>query len=124
MVDEFAAGLEDDREQTLLQLMAGLFDAFDGRRSSMLAGIKRFYQRQQIVAEKAAEAQAKLGDLEAKGVAHDDPQYLDAAHQVAWNARVFDERNKLTLYICDEPVYLEQRLGTLARAIAGHLAGG
>ena len=44
-----------------------------------------------------------------------DPKYIAATSQLEWNTRVFDQRTRLTEYICEEPVFNTQRLGYQAR---------
>ena len=42
---------------------------------------------------------------------------MEANSQLEWNTRVFDQRTRLTEYICEEPVFNTQRLGYQARKI-------
>ena len=50
-----------------------------------------------------------------------DPKFAQASAQLKWNTRVFDQRTRLTEYICEEPVFNTQRLGYQARKILSYL---
>ena len=50
-----------------------------------------------------------------------DQRYVDASSQLEWNTRVFDQRTRLTEYICEEPVFNTQRLGYQSRKIYSYL---
>lgn len=123
MIDEFAATLGPDRNEVLTQLFAGLFDKFNVARSRMLRGIRNFFRRQQILVKQINSLENEIHELDAAGVAKDDQRLKDLNTQLTWNVRVYDERQKLTVYVCEEPVLLEQKLGVFARAIQAHLEG-
>jgi hypothetical protein len=123
MIDEFAATLGPERNEVLTQLFAGLFDKFNTQRSRMLRGIKNFFRRQQNLVKQINSVENEIRELEEAGVAKDDKGLLDLNSQLTWNVRVYDERQKLTVYVCEEPVLLEQKLGVFARAIQAHLEG-
>ena len=44
-----------------------------------------------------------------------------ANSKLKWNTRVFDQRTRLTEYICEEPVFNTQRLGYQSRKIMSYL---
>ena len=48
-------------------------------------------------------------------------KYVNAESRLKWNTRVFDQRTRLTEYVCEEPVFLEQRIGYQARKIIDYL---
>ena len=50
-----------------------------------------------------------------------DKRFLSANSQLEWNTRVFDQRTRLTEYVCEEPVFNTQRLGYQARKIMSYL---
>lgn len=122
-INDFADSVEGDKEKELTELFAGLFETMNNQRTSAQAGIKRFFRRQEKVVENVNAAGAVLHDLDEKKVKHDSEEYLDARKRLAWHTRVFDERQKLTPYMCDVPVIIERHLGTYARAIEAQLEG-
>lgn len=125
MIDAFASkltGSDKEKDKELTTLFAGIFDSMNSQRSAMLRGIKRFVGRQAAVVKKLNELQDKARAMEAKGIEKYDPKMSDLNKQIYWNTRVYDERNKLTHYVCDEPILLEERLGAYARAVEAHLS--
>ncbi len=123
MIDEFAATLGPERNEVLTQVFAGMFDRFNVERSRMLTGIKNFFRRQQRLVKKINSVESEIRELEEAGVAKDDERLQDLNTQLTWNVRVYDERQKLTIYVCEEPILLEQKLGVFARALQAHLEG-
>lgn len=121
MIDDFAATLGPDRNGVLTQVFAGLFDNLNTQRRRILNGIKNFFRRQQTLVKKINSLESEIRELEKAGVAKDDEPRKDLETQLIWSVRVYDERLKLTVYVCEEPILLEQRLGAYARAIAAHL---
>lgn len=123
-INEFADSLETtDKEKQLTELFAGLFETMSNQRTSAQAGIKRFFRRQERVAENVNVAGERLRKLDEKEVAHDDEKYVEAQQRLAWHTRVFDERQLLVPYMCEVPVVIERRLGTFARAINAQIEG-
>lgn len=120
-IDEFAATLGADKDTVLTQLFSGLLDKFNSVRARMLKGTKNFHRRQQKVVARITELEVEMRDLDSEGVALGDERRQKLDEELTWNVRVFEEREKLTPYICEEPVLLEQKLGALARAIEGHV---
>ena len=50
-----------------------------------------------------------------------DKKFVAATNQLKWNTRVFDQRARLTEYICEEPVFNTQRLGYQSRKIYSYI---
>ncbi|MGB8275474.1 MAG: hypothetical protein WCF16_09440 [Alphaproteobacteria bacterium] len=122
LIDDFAARAGPDKDKLLTEVFAGVFDSISTRRSSMQRGIKRFVKRQETLVTKLNDLQEKQREMDASGVDTEDPKMADLTKEIYWNTRVYDERSKLTPYICDEPLLLEQRLGAYARAIQAHMS--
>ncbi len=122
-INEFAAGAGGGKDKALSELFAGLFETMSNQRVSTQDGIKRFFHRQQGVAAKINKVETGVRELDKNGVKHDSPQYTEAKKQLVWNSRVYDERQKLTPYLCEIPLTIEQRLGTYGRAIQAQMSG-
>ncbi|MBC6444126.1 MAG: hypothetical protein GDA50_01665 [Alphaproteobacteria bacterium GM202ARS2] len=121
-IDSFIETNDDsDQEKNLLQLFTGLYERMTHLYQRQLEGILRFSQRQQQLAQKVSEAAAVLRNKRKEGATLADSAYKEAEADLEWITRVFDERQKLTLYICEEPIFLRQQLGFRARAIQKHL---
>lgn len=122
-INAYADSVEGDKKKEMTALFAKVYETMNNQRTSANAGIKRFYQRQQKVADRVNAAGAVLRKLDDKKVKHDAQEYLDAQTTLAWTSNVFDERQKLVPYMCDVPVIIERRLGTFAHAIMAQIEG-
>ena len=116
-----ADGTEDNRAADLNELFSGIYERLSHNYTRQLEGILRFTARQKKLAQKVSQAATKLREQRKKGFSLKDPEYKEAESDLEWITRVFDERKKLTPYICEEPVFLQQQLGFRARAIQRHL---
>lgn len=122
-IDEFAAKLGADKQKQLTELFAALFQTMSDKRTSEQEGIKRYFRRQEAQAQDVNKLQAQLRDTEKRGAKVDDPKLVGLKKNLEWNNRVYDERQKLTPYVCQIPLITEQKLGAYARAIQTHLQG-
>ncbi|MEZ5932518.1 MAG: hypothetical protein R3F54_11275 [Alphaproteobacteria bacterium] len=107
--------------QATPERLAALFKAtlaiINDDRSSIINGIKKFSKGQRTLAEKI---NAKNQEIE--GMDRSDVLAHDAAvAERDWDVRIFDDRRHSLTYLCEQPVLLEQRAFTLARALASHL---
>ena len=118
LVATFAKGVpSSSRRAALLDLFAAMYSSILELYRSQLKSILRFVARQDKVAERTSEKASDMRALRREGVGSTDERYLAVQAEMEWNVRVFDERNRLTPYICEEPVFLKQQLGFRARAI-------
>jgi hypothetical protein len=100
-------------------LFAGLFAALDGERGEVMAGIERYARAQKALAEQIRADQARLSDLNSS---NGDPQQAAAlTTELTTRVRIFNERGHSLTYVCEVPTLIEQRLGTLARAIQAEI---
>ena len=113
--------LEQDKDKQLLKLFSGLFQRSGELRVRQIKGIKQFYRRQIKRAERIALMAEELRKMKKEGLREESPEYVALSETLIWNTRIYDERNKLTDYLCEEPVFLEQRLGIQAKAIFANL---
>jgi hypothetical protein len=120
LIDAFAQKAGADRDTRLTHLFDGTLDLINEERDKVLAGIARYARGQRALAakvsadaEKAADAQEKLGD---QGVVA--PDALEKANpELKWDKRIFQDRAQALSYVCESPVLLEQRAFAIARAI-------
>ena len=118
LIASFARSVPDSsRSAALLDLFAAMYSSVLELYRSQLKSILRFVARQDKVAERTSEKASDMRALRREGVGSTDERYLAVQAEMEWNVRVFDERNRLTPYICEEPVFLKQQLGFRARAI-------
>ena len=116
-------GLIKKKEQTqkLVNLFAGLYQKASSKRNKQYSGIIKFVERQDSIRKTIGNSSKELRRLRKSGVGPKDPAYIDASSSMEWNTIVFDQRTKLTEFICEEPVYGEQRLGYQSRKINSYL---
>ena len=102
-------------------LFSGLFQRSNELRTRQINGIKQFYRRQIERAERIGLMAEELRKMKQEGIGGESPEYEGLSETLIWNSLIYDERNKLTDYVCEEPVLLEQRLGVQARVIRENL---
>jgi hypothetical protein len=119
-IAEFVSGTGAEKQDKAKQLFAGLFDTLNRQRSEVMSAIERFTRKQK---ELAARVRAQtLGLRELQDAANPDPARVEqAANEIAWNTRIFEDRRKSIGYVCEVPVIIERRLFALSRAIAQSL---
>ncbi len=117
-IDEFAKGLPaGQRNEQLTRLFAATLAIINHDRDSIVGGIKKYARGQQALADRISATNDQLAQL-----ASDQVQERDTlAAQREWDMRIYGDRRSSLSYLCDQPVVLEKRAFTLARAIADHL---
>jgi hypothetical protein len=119
-IHAFALHANEQKQEKLLALIAGLFGVLDQERSIVIAGLDRFGARQKQLAAGIRDDNDKLRQMQA-----DPSAAADAINQmvqrVTWEAEVFQDRRQALRYACDVPGKIEQRLFALARAIQQEL---
>lgn len=123
LIERFAdKQLADKSAAEANRALTGLFgrslQIINDNRASLIAGIKRFAKRQAQLAERIREnraaAQNGPGGTGGKTEIEAGVTLNDA---LVWDLRIFDEREKSLVYLCEQPVLLEQRAFALGRAI-------
>lgn len=113
LVEDFA---ESQPKEAINEKLTALFgrtlQIINRDRASIIAGIKRFSQRQQALAARIRETRAQL-----QQISSDDTDNAELMELLEWDTRIFDERERSMTYLCEQPVLLEQRAFTLGRTI-------
>ena len=124
LINEFAkkytyAGLikKAEQKEKLIFLFAGLYQKAKDRRSRQYKGIIKFVDRQEDLRKAIGSSSKLIRKYRKEKLDQKSIKYKDAASQLEWNTKVFDQRTKLTEYICEEPVFNTQRLGYQSREI-------
>jgi hypothetical protein len=112
---------KSEQKEKLVFLFSGLYQKAKDRRRRQYVGILKFVERQEGIRKAIGEASKLLRKYRKEEIDLEDPKYLEASSQLKWNTRVFDQRTRLTQYICEEPVFNTQRLGYQARKILTYL---
>ncbi len=128
LIDEFAKkftyfGLlkKSEQKQKLVFLFAGLYQKAKDRRNRQYSGIIKFVERQESIRKAIGQSSKLIRTYRKKKLNEKDPKFVEASSQLEWNTRVFDQRTRLTEYICEEPVFNTQRLGYQARKILSYI---
>ena len=124
IIEDFAKkytylGLIKKKEQTqkLVFVFAGLYQKAVDKRRRQYSGIIRFVDRQESIRKAIGDASKLLRQYRKEKIDVKDKKYINADSQLKWNRRVFDQRARLTEYVCEEPVFNTQRLGYQSRKI-------
>ena len=128
LIEEFANkysyfGLikKSEQKQKLINLFAGLYQKAKDRRNRQYVGIIKFVERQDSIRKAIGSSSKLIRKYRKAKLDEKDPKFVEASSQLKWNTRVFDQRTRLTEYICEEPVFNTQRLGYQARKILSYL---
>ena len=110
-----------EQKQKLTYLFAGLYQKAKDRRNRQYVGIIKFVERQDSIRKAIGSSSKLIRKYRKAKLDEKDPKFVEASAQLKWNTRVFDQRTRLTEYICEEPVFNTQRLGYQARKIFSYL---
>jgi len=128
LIEEFAKkysyfGLikKPEQKQKLTYLFAGFYQKAKDRRNRQYIGIIKFVERQESIRKAIGSSSKLIRKYRKAKLDEKDPKFVQASAQLKWNTRVFDQRTRLTEYICEEPVFNTQRLGYQARKILSYL---
>ena len=113
--------LQPEQKQKLTYLFAGLYQKAKDRRNRQYVGIIKFVDRQESIRKAIGSSSKLIRKYRKAKLDEKDPKFVEASAQLKWNTRVFDQRTRLTEYICEEPVFNTQRLGYQARKILSYL---
>jgi hypothetical protein len=115
-IAEFMTGSAAERAEKGKLLFSGVFERLNAERGEVMTGIERLARRQKDMADKIRENVIELHKLQ--DMPAPEPAKLEElSRQVEWSTRIFEDRRKTVRFVCEVPVLIEQRLGTLARAI-------
>jgi hypothetical protein len=106
-----------EQKEKLIFLFAGLYQKAKDRRSRQYKGIIKFVERQEDLRKAIGSSSKLIRKYRKEKLDQKSKKYQAAASQLEWNTRVFDQRTRLTEYVCEEPVFNTQRLGYQSREI-------
>lgn len=117
-IADYAATLNaKDKPEMLAALFKSTLEIINDDRASIINGIKKFSRGQRTLADKI---NAKNEEIQVM----DRSDFLARDTAVAerdWDVRIFEDRRKSLVYLCEQPVLLEQRAFALARTLVSHL---
>ena len=123
-LDEFAAAVpEDAREDALTRLADGTVAVADARRARYLDGIRR-YTRQQIgIAGRIESTLNRLAELDDAPGDTSPAERAEIEETLAWDERLYDQRERALRALCERPVALEETLSEVLRELSYRLPG-
>tara|TARA_B100000242_G_C42961414_1_gene445900 strand:+ start:286 stop:888 length:603 start_codon:yes stop_codon:yes gene_type:complete len=110
-----------EQKEKLVYLFAGLYQKAKDRRNRQYTGIIKFVDRQESLRQAIGESSKLIRKYRKDKVDKKSKKFVEASAQLKWNTRVFDQRTRLTQFVCEEPVFNTQRLGYQARKILTYL---
>ena len=124
LIEEFAKkysyfGLikKGEQKEKLVFLFAGLYQKANDRRNRQYRGIIKFVEKQELIRKEIGISSKLIRSYRKKKIDQKNQKFIEANSRLEWNTRVFDQRTRLTEYVCEEPVLNTQRLGYQARKI-------
>jgi hypothetical protein len=114
-ITEYLNGAADKTASGKL-LFNGLFDSLNAQRSQVLNGLERVTRKQREAADRiradTLALQALQGDSQ-----RDQAKIDDLGNQLVWQTRIFEDRQRVTKFVCEVPTAIDQRLFALGRMI-------
>lgn len=115
------------REERLVELFAGVFEAIDTERARLVGAIGLYARKQRGLSERIDADRLELDALRAaaKPDDHDALDRIEAREDaLVWDTRIYVERRQALTYVCESPVILEKRAFAVAKIVEEALAGG
>ena len=118
-----SAQRQDQRDDALKLLFAGLLNIINNDRAVVMSGIERFQQRQKARAAEIQRQGAAIRELRERAASDEKAraELAIAEERYNWDVRVFSERQQSLPLACEVPVLIEQRLFELGREIRSQM---
>ena len=119
LIAEFAGAAGPDKAQKLKLLFAGTFALIDRERAEIIQGIARYAKTQTALSQAIEETQNEITALVQKAdkTFDDEDRIEELEDKLAWDTRIFKDRQQSLTYVCETPVILEKRAFAMARSI-------
>ncbi len=115
-IKDFLAASGDGKKNAGVLVFAGLFDTLNGQRAAVMNGLERVTRKQRDAADKIRSDTDALHALQ-DATPPDQAKVDEMTNQVLWETRIFEDRRRVTKFVCDVPTEIDQRLFALARII-------
>ncbi len=116
-ITDYAGKLGENGPEALAALFKATLEIINDDRASIINGIKKFSRGQRLLADKINAKNQELEKIDRSDVLARDA----AVAERDWDIRIFEDRRNSLVYLCEQPVLLEQRAFALARSLASHL---
>jgi hypothetical protein len=97
-------------------LFAGLFETLNTERTTVMNGLERITRKQRDAADKVRNDTLALQALQ-DAPAKDQAKIDELGNQLVWETRIFEDRRRVTKFVCEVPTAIDQRLFALGRVI-------
>lgn len=124
LIEDFASKVPaGQRSRRMTLLFAGVLDQINTERRRIMDGIERYTRKQRALADSVTQTRDALVAAERQTEPSQEQlkERRDLEQKLAWQSRIYEERERSLTYVCESPVLLEQRAFALARTIANHL---
>lgn len=121
LLDGFVKEAGAEADNGLLRVMAGVYEIINDQRSKLVHGIERYARGQQRLADRIREEGDQLSKAQTSITAPETAESRKLDEQLNWDSRIFDERAKSLIYVCETPVLLEQRAFHIGQQIQARL---
>ena len=115
-ITDFLASSSADKAERGKLLFAGLFDALNAQRSSVMSGLERVTRKQRDAADKIRADTLALQALQ-DAPTKDQAKIDELGNQLVWETRIFEDRRRVIKFVCEVPTAIDQRLFALGRVI-------
>jgi hypothetical protein len=122
LIAEFVSGTAAEREEKGKSLFVELYARLNGQRDEVMNGIERFSRKQKDSAQGIRERTRAMQKMQDE-LGADTAKIDELATELAWETRIFEDRQKTTSAVCEVPVIIERRLFELGKAIQEAMAG-
>jgi hypothetical protein len=116
MVIEFLSESAAEKTERGKLLFAGLFDTLSAERSLMMNGLERVTRKQREAADRIRTDTLALQAMQ-NAPAPDQAKIDELSNHLVWETRIFEDRLRVTKFVCEVPTAIDQRLFALGRVI-------
>ena len=110
-----------DRNAALTAVFAGIWEILNEKRQDMIERIKEFARQQSARANRIENMLLELEVVSSDSSPASSAQIATFRQDLILEVRIFEDREKSIIYLCELPVKIEGKMGALARAISAQL---
>lgn len=112
---------EPEKEMRLSLLATGVVSVSNRQRKQFIKGIKRYTRQQIAISKQIEDSLNQLTALEDAPTTDSAEKKQEIQETLHWHERVYDQRERSIISLCEEPVELEQQLSEILRETAQFL---
>ena len=121
-IDAFAQSQPTtDRNAALTAVFIGSWEILNEKRQHMIEGIKEFTRQQNARANRIENMLLELEVISSESSPASGAKMAKFRQDLVLEVRIFEDREKSIVYLCELPVKIEGKIGALARAISAQL---